>query len=322
MQFKQILFAAAATVLVAGCNNVDYKKTKGGMPYKIFTNGKNPKLKVGQVMKFHFTRKLNDSVMATTYTDGPQYYPVTTQSAPYDISEVILELRKGDSVYAVQAIDTFLRQAKTMNPPPQIPPQFKAGDKMITTIKVLDVFENEQAARADQEQERARAFKNDKKIQDQLRKDNQAIASYLQQNGIQAQQTENGVYYQVLSQGNGPKITKGKFVSLMYKGQTLAGKIFDTNMDTSFKHTDPLNFQVGQGQMLRGFDEAIQQLKKGDKARFFIPSSLAYGAQPPSPEIGPYENLVFDVIVLDVSDQEFARPGMPGGVPGGVPDNH
>jgi FKBP-type peptidyl-prolyl cis-trans isomerase len=97
----------------------------------------------------------------------------------------------------------------------------------------------------------------------------------------------------------------------MYKGQTFSGKVFDTNMDTSFKHTDPLAFTVGVGQMIRGFDEGVRFLGKGGKGRIYIPSTLAYGAQSPSPDIKPFENLMFDVEVLDIQDKAPAQPGMP-----------
>jgi FKBP-type peptidyl-prolyl cis-trans isomerase FkpA len=315
MQLKNILYAAGIMVLMAGCNNVNFKKTKGGMPYKLFTSGKGPKIQNGEIMKFHFTQKLNDSVLATSYSQGPRYIPVDGRSVPYDVSEVIMDLRKGDSLYAVQMVDTFIKQN-----PNGIPPQFKKGMKIITTIKVLDIFKNQDEARADETKEKELAFKNNTKLQDQLKKDIAAIQAHLSANNIQAQKTKNGAFVQIITQGNGPAAVKGKFVSLKYKGTNMAGKVFDTNMDTSFKHTDPLTFVVGTGQMITGFDEGVQLLKKGDKARIYIPSSLAFGPKPSSPNLGPDENVIFDVEVLDVEDQVMP-PGQ-GGNPAGSQSPH
>ncbi len=75
-----------------------------------------------------------------------------------------------------------------------------------------------------------------------------------------------------------------------------------------------MGFQIGVGQMIRGFDEGVRLLKEGGKGRIYIPSTLAYGAQPPSPDIKPFEHLVFDVEVVSVKDQAPTQPSMPQGV--------
>lgn len=91
----------------------------------------------------------------------------------------------------------------------------------------------------------------------------------------------------------------------------MSGKVFDSNTDSAFNHLGPLSFTVGIGQMIKGFDEGVRFMKKGGKAKIYIPSVLAYAGNPPSPEIKPYENLVFEVTVLDVQDSAPARvPGM------------
>jgi FKBP-type peptidyl-prolyl cis-trans isomerase FkpA len=308
MQIGKILYAVAFLFTAVACNNVDFKKTKGGMPYKLFSNGKGEKLQPGNFMKVQFAQKLNDSILVSTYPTGPRILPVPPQSYPYDISEVIPQMRKGDSVYAVQLVDTFIKQN-----PDKIPPAFKKGMKIITTIKVIDVYKTQEEAQAAEAADRETAFRNDKKVQAQLAKDIQVVKDYLSKNNIQAQSTPGGVYVQVVTQGAGPHVEKGKYVTLKYKGTTFAGKVFDSNMDTTFKHMEPLGFLAGKGQMMKGFDEAVLLLKQGDKARIFIPSALAYGEHPPSPAIGPNENLIFEVEVLDVVDKapqpQFQMPG-------------
>lgn len=67
-------------------------------------------------------------------------------------------------------------------------------------------------------------------------------------------------------------------------------------------------YQVGAPNMIRGFNEGIRILHQGAKAKLFIPSMLAYGPQPPSPEIKPFENLIFDIEVLEVSDKPIEQP--------------
>ncbi|OLY92711.1 FKBP-type peptidyl-prolyl cis-trans isomerase [Cnuella takakiae] len=306
MRFSSQLFSVVAIGLaVSACNSVDYKKTKGGMPYQLFSSEKGDSVKPGSIIKIAFNQKIKDSTMypPAGQPATPVYFQVTPDSQPYDISEVLTHLKEGDSVYAVQLIDTFMaRIAKNPQSQP-LPPQFKKGDKIVTTLKVMKVFQSPQEAQADEAQERMNAFKNDNKIQQQLTADQKKIQDYLTQNGIQAQKVGLGTFVQVLTPGAEPKVTDGKYVSLKYKGQTFAGTVFDTNMDNSFNHTDPLGFVVGGSPMIKGFEEGIKGLGKGAKARLYIPSPLAYGAQSPSPDIKANENLIFDIEVLDVTNQ-------------------
>ena len=86
-------------------------------------------------------------------------------------------------------------------------------------------------------------------------------------------ETPSGLRYEILQKGEGKKATKGANVSVHYKGQLLDGTVFDS----SYKRKQPIDFPVGVGQVIAGWDEGIQLLKVGDKARFVIPSNLAYG---------------------------------------------
>ena len=88
---------------------------------------------------------------------------------------------------------------------------------------------------------------------------------------------------------------------MLFRSKTFQGKVFDSNIDTTFKHVEPLRFSVGVGQMIKGFDDAMPFLKKGGKALIYIPSLLGYGgAPPPGGPIKPYDHLLFEVTVLDV----------------------
>ena len=87
------------------------------------------------------------------------------------------------------------------------------------------------------------------------------------------EETKSGLRYQILQKGTGKQATKGANVSVHYKGQLLDGTVFDS----SYKRKEPIDFAIGVGQVIAGWDEGIQLLKVGDKARFVIPSHLAYG---------------------------------------------
>ena len=108
--------------------------------------------------------------------------------------------------------------------------------------------------------------------------------------------TESGLRYKILEKGNGKNATKGATVSVHYKGQLLDGTVFDS----SYKRNEPLEFAVGIGQVISGWDEGIQLLQVGDKARMVIPSDLAYGSRGAGGVIPPNTPLIFDVELMDV----------------------
>jgi FKBP-type peptidyl-prolyl cis-trans isomerase len=108
--------------------------------------------------------------------------------------------------------------------------------------------------------------------------------------------TESGLRYQILQKGAGNMAKKGKTVSVHYKGQLADGTVFDS----SYKRNEPIDFALGVGQVIPGWDEGIQLLKVGDKARFVIPSDLAYGSAGAGGVIPPNATLIFDVELMNV----------------------
>ncbi len=110
------------------------------------------------------------------------------------------------------------------------------------------------------------------------------------------QKTESGLRYNILQKGNGAQAAKGKTVSVHYKGQLDDGTVFDS----SYQRKQPIDFTLGVGQVIAGWDEGIQLLKVGDKARFVIPSHLAYGSRGAGGVIPPDATLIFDVELMDI----------------------
>ncbi|MCW1953774.1 MAG: peptidylprolyl isomerase [Flavobacteriia bacterium] len=105
------------------------------------------------------------------------------------------------------------------------------------------------------------------------------------------EETTSGLRYQIIQKGNGTKAQKGQQVSVHYQGALIDGTVFDS----SYKRKEPIDFQLGIGQVISGWDEGLQLLHVGDKARFVIPSDLAYGSAGAGGVIPPDAILVFDV---------------------------
>ncbi|MGI9545867.1 MAG: peptidylprolyl isomerase [Flavobacteriaceae bacterium] len=108
--------------------------------------------------------------------------------------------------------------------------------------------------------------------------------------------TESGLRYKILTKGSGKKAEKSQTVSVHYEGSLTNGQVFDS----SFQRNQPIDFQLGIGQVIPGWDEGIELLRVGDKARFVIPSHLAYGSAGAGGVIPPDATLIFDVELMDV----------------------
>jgi FKBP-type peptidyl-prolyl cis-trans isomerase FkpA len=305
---KNVLGVLAAALVLTACNNVDFKKTKAGVPYKVFSTGKGDSIRQNYIVKFEVIRKTKDTVLFSSYEQKmPQYLQV--QPAPEQLSysdiggnlmEIFPKAKKGDSIYITESADSLLKQ----NPQLATQSPLKKGDQIITTIKIIDVYKtpeeaqaavsNDRIANADKvDKETLERFKKDTAAQAQMAKDNKIIEDYLAKNNIQAQKTDWGVYVQTLNPGQGPKPKAGEYANVKYKGSTLAGQEFDAGVY-------PL--QIGLGGSIKGFDEGVRQLSKGGKAKIFIPSMLGYGAQGNPPKIAPNENLIFELELLDISN--------------------
>ena len=133
-------------------------------------------------------------------------------------------------------------------------------------------------------------------VQAQLKKDDAVLQDYVKKNNLTVQKTPSGVYYQVLKTGTGAKPTPGQTVSVNYNGTLLSGKLFDS----SDKAGKPIEFPIGQGQVIPGWDEGIALLNKGSKAILLIPSSLAYGTRGAGADIPADAPLRFEVELVDV----------------------
>jgi peptidylprolyl isomerase len=97
-------------------------------------------------------------------------------------------------------------------------------------------------------------------------------------------------------QGDGPKVTLGKRVTVHYTGYLLNGTKFDSSVDRN----QPFSFNVGIGQVIQGWDEGLMLLNVGSKAKLIIPSYMGYGEGGAGNTIPPNAILVFDVEVLGV----------------------
>jgi FKBP-type peptidyl-prolyl cis-trans isomerase len=292
MRFFAVIITA---VFAVSCGKTSYKKTTGGMAYKIIPGKDTQKINPGSIVKLLVTQKLNDSILFSTDGGLPAYIPVSQTVRSYDISEMWGLLHKGDSMIMIQLVDTFMVKF-----PERIPPYFKKGDRVKSFVRILDVFTSDSLARIDEEKERNQF--TEKQVKE--------VEEYLAKKNIKTQRTPSGAFLEVVKQGEGNKADSGKYVSVNYTGTSWSGVRFDSSTDSTFGHVAPISFTTAQGEMIRGFDEAVQMMNKGMVGKVYIPGMLAYGPQGNPPKIKPYEHLIFDLEVMDIRDKAPEQPAM------------
>ena len=108
--------------------------------------------------------------------------------------------------------------------------------------------------------------------------------------------TKSGLQYVVLKKGDGPKPQKGDVVEVHYVGTLEDGTKFDSSIDRG----QPLEFPVGVGKVIPGWDEALLMMNVGDKWKLIIPPDLAYGERGYPGVIPPNSTLIFDVELLGI----------------------
>lgn len=304
-------FMTFALVIITGCTE-SFKKGDKGLDYKIISDGKSDKIAYNEFMQVHvqqlYKDAKKDTILTDTRTEGmPQIFRLDSTGFPSEFYAIVSQIRKGDSVVLRIKSDSIIKKS-----PPGSLPFMKKGQYFYTTLRVLNIFKTPEAA----DSANRLAFETKMKQDSinaiaQLAKDDKVLQDYFAKNNIKTTKASLGTYVEVIQQGSGSLIDSSKSVNVFYTGKTLEGKVFDSNTDPKFNHTDPLMVAMKpnpmMGGVIKGWTDGLLLLSKGAKARFYIPSSLAYGSRGAGADIQPNAILIFDIEVADVLSAEQAK---------------
>lgn len=307
MQIKTLTKATLLAAVMMACGKDRVQTTENGLKYQMHEQDKDArKSKVGDILTLHLTLKnAKDSVIRDTHKEGTPL-KLMLQVPPFkgSFEEGLAMLGKGDSAtFFVKADSLFTRAGQPF------PPGITKGSDIVFNVKLLNA-QNEEEFKKSQLEESTKQKAIDDKI----------LTDYLKKNNISAQKTANGVYYVVTQPGTGAKPNKGDNVMVQYTGKLMNGKVFDSSLTNQQSAGKPVQFQVGVGMIIPGWEEGIMQFTKGTKGTLFIPSGMAYGQQGAPPTIPANSPLIFDIELVDVTKgQPQQMPQMPGGAPQGMP---
>jgi peptidylprolyl isomerase len=124
----------------------------------------------------------------------------------------------------------------------------------------------------------------------------QKFAQWITETYPGARQTASGLWYVVEKEGTGAQAVAGKTVAVHYSGKLTNG----TEFDNSYRRNEPIEFVLGRGQVIQGWDEGIALMKEGGKYKLIIPANLGYGDRGAGGAIPPGATLVFDTELVSV----------------------
>jgi FKBP-type peptidyl-prolyl cis-trans isomerase FkpA len=308
---RKITYLILLTSLIIISCNPGFKKGDEGIEYKIFSEGNGPTIKQGQFMQMHigqyYDNGKTDSLLQDTRKGSPVIEPMDTAYIPKSYFKIISQLKKGDSLVMRILIDSMFSKN-----PESIPPYFKKGHYFITTVKLINILKNKAEADSANKAELLIVQKKDSiNYIAAMASDDKKIRDYLTNNKLSATKATLGTYVQIIQPGTGPLIDTSVVVVTNYTGRTLDGKMFDSNTDPSKGHVEPFKVNMTSDwslgtSVIPGWTDGLKLLNKGAKAKFYIPSPLAYGSKQMGPDIKPNSILVFDIEVLDVLSRERA----------------
>ncbi len=171
--------------------------------------------------------------------------------------------------------------------------KIEKGDK-INTLTIIRVGEEANTFKTDQASFDAALNKITAKEELEITKLEARFETEMYLRYPNAQKTPSGLMYVQLKKGSGPSPEPGAKVKVHYSGKFKDGKVFDSSYDRG----KPIEFIAGKGQVIKGWDEALLSMKKGEKRTLMIPYRLAYGANGYR-AIPPKADLIFEVELID-----------------------
>ena len=299
---KNIFFTLLLSSAVISCTTNSFKTSAGTkVTYFKKGDGEMPIDSLIGLYAIRYTREKGE-VMSESDPQNPLPLKIDPNDQPQqgELYEILAQLRTGDSVgFDLVADELF---SKTFNAP--MPDSIAPDEKIKFQIACIDQltetgYHDMIAEKAKQEEEK------------QLAIDSEILNDYLVQNNIETERTESGLRYIITEQSSGSTPENGQVVHVNYSGWVLGGKYFDTSVEKVAREQSlyqegrsykPFSFPLGQGQVIKGWDEGIALLNVGSKARLYIPSTLAYQTRQISEIIMPNAILIFDVELVGLDE--------------------
>lgn len=269
-------------------NKVDAERTESGIYYTITKEGDGAHPTADDVVNVHYKGMLLDTTQFDSSYDRNEPIEFPLKDVIPGWTEGITLLKEGG------AGTLYIPSGLAYGPNPRPGGKIKPNDPLIFDVELLNIVSMEEYVAKQEKQFRERIEQFIGPGKEKLgEKDDATLQAHIKKNKLDAQKTEDGIYYVVEETGSEEKPNITNRVTVHYTGKLLDGTKFDSSVDRG----TPATFSL-QG-VVPGWSFGIPKFGKGGKGQLLIPSYLAYGERGSGDKIPPNSCLVFDVEVID-----------------------
>jgi len=177
--------------------------------------------------------------------------------------------------------------------------KIEKGD-LIKSIKIDRVGKEAVSFKVDNESFRKMVQEKLNEINAEIEKKLAEQEKLINEKWPETEKTESGLMFITLTPGHGPTPNAGDIVHVHYTGRLTDG----TEFDSSKKRNEPIAFPIGENRVIKGWEEALQSMKTGEKRVLIVPPKLGYGSKRIANIIPPYSYLVFEVELINIEKKE------------------
>jgi FKBP-type peptidyl-prolyl cis-trans isomerase FkpA len=307
-----LLATSALGLILVSCSDSKFDgftRAENGLHYKFFNHDENgTTVKEGDkiYISYLITNQKNDSVIIDsrkTSADGTGYVNFSFKKSSFvgSFEDGMMMMAKGDSAAFIASADSFFLKSNGMT---ELPKGINPGENLKAIFKIKDIMP---AAEVEAQQKKDMAAR-EVQMREAEANEMPDIQKFLTDNKINVKPTASGLYYVEVKKGTGAMPKATDVVKVHYTGKFLDGRVFDSSVERG----EPVEFPLYQ--VIRGWTEGLGMMRKGGKAKFVVPSAIAYG---PTGRQGipPYSPLYFEVELIDFSagpppeEMQMPQPG-------------
>lgn len=278
-----------ALIILSACNtdNQGFQTDDNGLKFKYLkenTEGKHPKIGDFIELRFFYTNAKDSILFNSKEISGILRMRIDRPSHKACFEDALLMLKTGEQALFKISADSFFVKTKKE----KIPNWVKTDDELTFNIELVSILGSEQVK------------KEQKLLNEKRRKEEDEIINrFISENNIEETASISGLYYIETQAGEGKRAEPGDILLVHYTGKFMDGNVFDSSLDRN----ELFAFQLGNAEVIAGWEEGFSKMNEGGKAKLIIPSQLAYGKEGYGKIIPPYSTLIFDVELVKIKSR-------------------